>query len=661
MCSDFRSVFWPAVFTAAALALLVACSTQKKLAKLNKGEAELPTLMGKDTTSLVPQFDQTKAFRDTLKVIDDETGKELVFMKTLIDEKTGEAVASDVLEASTIIARFRNIAERNGEVDLYFDIIVPASVRDSRWQVQLFPTLYAMGDSLRLAPVIITGAEYRKQQLKGYEQYERLVASLKAGHYYEKRNFEVFLARNLPQVYSLRTDTTVVSDEAFRTLYGLTQQEILDHYTHKQHKVGARRMARLTRMHDSMKVFFEKDGTAFRLDTVLVDDKGTFTYEYMHTIRTRKGMRKVDFVLSGDILEKGDVVYRIPPSEPFSFYISSTSTLYSPEEKYLKKVLERRVAANMSISVDFAAGSAKINESRAENRAQLHNAKKIFSSLLQDKVYDMDSIIIMAYCSPEGKVSVNDELSLERGTNIAQYFTDYVVAQQDSLDAAMGMVMDESGHLRSMHRSSVPFISHSVGEDWLSLDSMVARDSVLTDEQKAEYMRLKNEKDLDWRERKLRRTDIYQYIRETYYPRLRRVDFEFYLHRKGMVKDTVETTVIDSTYMRGVEALRDMEYQTAADILAPYRDYNAAVAAVGADRNYFALEILNKLDATPQVHYMLAIVHARLGDEGKAVRHYMTACKMDHSLVFRGNLDPEISRLIKAYGLNKEEEDDFDL
>ena len=37
----------------------------------------------------------------------------------------------------------------------------------------------------------------------------------------------------------------------------------------------------------------------------------------------------------------------------------------------------------------------------------------------------------------------------------------------------------------------------------------------------------------------------------------------------------------------------------------------------------------------------------------------MKSVKQNPSYVYRGNLDPEISVLIKRYGLNQEEEEDF--
>jgi hypothetical protein len=97
-----------------------------------------------------------------------------------------------------------------------------------------------------------------------------------------------------------------------------------------------------------------------------------------------------------------------------------------------------------------------------------------------------------------------------------------------------------------------------------------------------------------------------------------------------------------------------MDYEAALAYLQPYADYNTAIAYMGLDRNYSALDILSGLKSTASVNYLLAIVHSRLGDEQEAVQHYLLACRQDNSFVHRGNLDPEIAQLIKTYRLNEE-------
>ena len=148
-------------------------------------------------------------------------------------------------------------------------------------------------------------------------------------------------------------------------------------------------------------------------------------------------------------------------------------------------------------------------------------------------------------------------------------------------------------------------------------------------------------------------------MRENLYPRLRTVRFDFHLHRKGMVKDTVHTTELDTVYMAGVAALKDRDYERALTYLRDYKDYNTAIAYVSLDYNASAMAILQDLPRTPQVNYMLALLYARNEDDQNAVQCYMDACRGDHSYVFRGNLDPEIYVLIQRYGLNKQDDDDL--
>ena len=208
----------------------------------------------------------------------------------------------------------------------------------------------------------------------------------------------------------------------------------------------------------------------------------------------------------------------------------------------------------------------------------------------------------------------------------------------------------------------IRFTPRSIPENWDDLYMFVQNDPVLNVDQKDAFNKIfDEEKDLDRRESKLKGTDFYSYLKDAVYPRLRTVKFNFFLHRKGMVKDTVHTTVLDSTYMRGVEALRDMDYETAVVLLGPYRDYNAAVAFMALDRNLSALEILEDMERTAELNYLLAILYSRTGEPEKAVECYMRACNENRSYVYRGNLDPEISVLIKTYGLNAEEEEVYDL
>ena len=634
---------------------VASCGTQKKLDAILYDNAPIPEIREAELPEIPIQ--RQRVMRDTVK-FRDSSGKEWFLMKTMTDAETGEVMAGDVLNEAVVTARFRHVAERNGRVELRFQVIVPPTVMDSRWQVQLNPDMFALDDSLRLDPIFITGSKYREAQLKGYQQYEKLIGTIVTDPtaFLERRNLEIFLARNLPEVYALKSDSTYVSDERFATIYGVTAQEIVDHYSHKA-KINRneRKKRRLTRMHDQLKSFLENEG--IRLDTVIVDEHGTFTYNYVQTVKTRPGLKKVDIVLSGEVLEKGDVIFEIPRGEPYTFYISSTSSLADPREKYVTRVLERRVASNLTLHVDFRKGSSEIEDTLGNNARELGKARKLLEQLMKDEEFDLDSIIVTASCSPEGQLALNNRLSQERSEHMAQYFETYLDAIKNRFAAdEPGIVYDEHGRRVAVAATRVPFVSRSISEDWRTLDLLIAADTTLTEADKMEFASYRSIKDIDRREYLMHQMRNYAYLKDSLYRHLRRVEFDFFLHRKGMVRDTVVTTQIDSVYMRGLEALDRTDYPMAANLLAPYKDYNTAVAFIGDDRNYGALEILSGMPATPSVHYLLAIVNARLGNQQEAVQHYMTACKMDRSFVHRGNLDPEISELIAVYGIHKEDE-----
>lgn len=152
----------------------------------------------------------------------------------------------------------------------------------------------------------------------------------------------------------------------------------------------------------------------------------------------------------------------------------------------------------------------------------------------------------------------------------------------------------------------------------------------------------------------MKKMPYYGYMREKLYPSLRTVDFVFCLHRAGMVKDTVHTSVLDSVYMNGVQALKNREYERALALLSPYKDINAAVAMIAMDRNLSALNLLETMQRDASVNYLLALAHSRLGNERLAVECFLLACRLDRTYVSRGNLDPEISVLIKKYSLDSD-------
>ena len=648
------------------LALAVSCGTQHKAQRLREKQlgAELRLPRQSDYVPEVPNI--AAPIRDTLRVTDLD-GREMILMRAIRDDATGEMVAAEQLDAAVVTARFRNVAERHGRIDLEFQDIVPQAMQDSKWQLRFHPDMFILEDSLRLEDVVITGADYRRAQLRGYQQYEKFLRRIVTDTlaFVDLRNLEIFLERNIPQVYALKTDTTFVSDEVFESYFGVTEQEAIEHYTNKfLRRRNERRKANRQKMFNRyVKTPILVDG--IRLDTV-IRSGGDFIYNYVQTINTRPRLRKVDIVLSGEIYEQEKQVYTIPRSEPLTFYISSVAAFVDGTERYKTVIISRNVEANTACNIDFRTGRYDIDERLGNNAREIAFVKENLRNLLLNETYELDSVTIAASASPEGSVKSNNQLTYRRSQFASDYFGKYISYVRDSVRREDGLFITvgddlREGTVRGSGRAArdIRFLSRSGGENWTALDDFVRLDTLMTEEQKADYFRLAELSDADEREKRMRAEPWYRHLTEDYYPRLRTVRFTFALHRKGMVKDTVHTTELDTAYMRGVEAIRDYDYELALTYLAPYQDYNTAVAYVALDRNLSALTILEGMPRSGPVDYMLALLYARQGDDQRAVQYYLDACRRDRGYISRGNLDPEISALIRRYDLNAEPDDDW--
>ena len=583
--------------------LLCACAPGRKAEAVRSGEvrARIEAVQETSLQSIASGTDNIR--RDTLSVRD-ENGNEVFLMRAARDEN-GEMVASDELDASMVVASFKNVAERHGKVDLRFDIIVPPGMTDSRWQIRLEPVLYIMEDSLSLEPVLVTGEDYRKAQRRGYERYGRFLGSIDTNpqSYLRRREFAIFMDRN-------------ASEAAAE--FGVTRDEAVEHYTRMAalHR-GERRDSRKDEMFRRyVKSPIISEG--LRLDTVIVADGGELRYSYVQAINTRPKLRKAEIELGGGVFSFDGPVCRLPESGRLTYYISSLSTLADDIVKYRMKVVERVAYANSVCRIEFPAGSAVLDTALGRNAAEMATIGANIKALSDMEEFEVDSVVVVASCSPEGPLQVNKRLSALRGKAVCDWL-------------------------------GAGFIPREVPENWHTLDALVERDTLLTAAQKADYGRLAGVRSPDAREDSLSRRDYYPYLRGEVYPRLRTVSFKFCLHRRGMVKDTIHTTEPDTLYMAGVQALKDRNYSRALDLLRPYRDFNTALAYCALDHDEAALSLLREMPPSAKGEYVKALLHARLGEEEQAVLSFMNACKMDPAFVHRGNLDPEISALLKKY------------
>jgi len=604
--------------------LLCGCSSTRKARQILDSA-------GKDVLLSLPSDKEAEKEAEEIVrevTVDSATHREgPMIMKAIKDEQTGEMVATDVISASKVTARFRHVAERFGKIRLEFDVTVPAALLESSWQLRFFPTMKMLGDSTSLDPIYITGKKYRDAQLRGYERYRAFLESIITDEkdLIHLGQLEVFLERYFPETYAMKRDSSLISDSTAENYFGVSQRTALEHYK----KQGL--IARNEKKKKNKEKMFHKFVASpivtehIRLDTVIVSPEGDFIYRYIQDVESKPGLRKIIISLTGGVFAAGNMIYRLPSPEDLTFYVSSLSTLADNSPHYVSKVVERNVYDYTLAFIDFAQGSSVIDTTLSDNASELRRICSCIDDMLSDYAYEPDSIVVSASCSPEGSFRFNSRLAGAR--------SDAVLAWLESLGE------DESWKL----------VSRSIPENWEMFEKMVINDNCLEEEARKRILGTVLEtQEKDEAERQLSRMPEYKYLREKIYPKLRTVKLGFHMHRAGMIKDTIHTTELDTTYMKGLEAMKNLDYKTAVTYLRFYEDYNCALALVAAAYNKTALEVLEKMDSgSPKVQYLTAVVLSRLGFKEDALHHYKLAAAKDPSMIHRANLDPEISELIK--------------
>ena len=361
-----------------------------------------------------------------------------------------------------------------------------------------------------------------------------------------------------------------------------------------------------------------------RLDS-LVEGRSTVTYYYSQAVKTDETSKKMLVTLQGQVLAVDDSAYRLPPSDTLSYVVSSMLSFVDTVPRYRIKVIDKFVTVEDRNYIQFFVGDTRVVDTLGDNRRQLDKITGLMRRIVEQQEFYVDTITLTAASSPEGAYAFNDRLSQGRAA-----------ALKRNLVRRYGRSIDTMLTVRW------------VAEDWQELTNrirtdreVVSRDAILE--------LIAEEKNPDRREQAIRQRfpKEYAYIRSVIYPQLRAVNFRYSLRRKGMVKDTIHTTELDTTYTRGVELLQKRKYAKALYILNDYNDRNTVVAHLSLDHNERAMELLATMPKDAVTEYLRAIACSRLGRKAEGREHFLEACRLDGRMEYRGNLDPEIAELLK--------------
>ena len=361
-----------------------------------------------------------------------------------------------------------------------------------------------------------------------------------------------------------------------------------------------------------------------RLDSV-VERRGMMTYYYSEEVPTDETSKRMSVTLEGKVVGIDDSAYRLPPSDTLSYVVSSMLSFVDTLPRYRIKVIDKYVTVTDRNYIRFLVGRTEVVDTLGDNRRQLDKIAGLMRQIVEQEEFYVDTITLTATASPEGSYAANERLARGRAEALKRYLVKRYGRQIDTM-----------------------LTVRWVAEDWDELTRLIRGDKELPHRDEILSL-IAAEKNPDLRERMIRQRypAAYARIKAQLYPLLRAVNFRYDLRRKGMIKDTIHTTELDTAYARGVELLQKRKYAKALYILNDYDDRNTVVAHLSLDHNERALELLATLPKDAVTEYLKAIACSRLGRKDEGRRHFLEACRMDERMEYRGNLDPEITELLK--------------
>ena len=671
--------------------LLVSCVTDHKLARVRISQPQMKEAVADTGFRLPRQITWT-----------DDKGKEHIVTEATKDSVTGEYITQMELSEITVMAKSKQVAERNGKINLDFIVTVPGELISNKWQVQLTPVAYKPADTLYLDRIFLSGADFAKMQKKGYMRYQAFMNSIIPDSLYlqklfDEKGYKKALAE-LEEEYFQAWKHEVISKERwidwsdkanarfalFNYRMERNRQAIAGYNSILEYLPAyyLRREMDGKYIPSKWKVFAEGN-YRIRTRNITPEDSVSITRRFTDYAKMAENRKRKE--QAGEMYEK---YVRFP------YEAARLDTVIKEGDNFVYYYKQELPATENTKKIDLTLDGQIL--SKDETKTQLPPSDTItyfISSMVQflDRsprykkkiITRKDEVNFRAYVTYK---SGSTEFSEDIGDNRAEidkvfetihginYTGEFLI---DSIrmtatsspegSADMNLFLSRGRALalkrylarRSDDREGVDtlFRPRWTGEDWNRLHELVLADDSL--ENKAYLLRIMKETDNpDSREYSLRKYPAdYKRIREKHYPLLRGVEFKFHLHRRNMLQDTVIMPVIDTTYMQAVKMIEDRQYRQALAILdVSYPDdYNTAVCLMSLGYDKRALEIMAGQPDTSDRNYLLAILYSRLKREEEALKMYVKSCDQDASKIWRGRLDPEINKLIVTYNLYKDE------
>ena len=542
-----------------------------------------------------PEIEDVERAVTRMRKISMNGGRDSAYLAEVERDSIGEVtMKGGTVPTVYVVAKSKTVAERNGEIALDFIIGIPATLQNNTWGLSLTPVVENNGTEEALQPLSIRGELFSEVQKRQYWQMNK------------------YLNRILGDTTGLSSTVSLAAKyyEAYNRYLGNNKKRLAEKLE--------------TTYKETISFPYLSDP---RLDSVLLR-KGELRYYYTQRYRPTKNTHRLHLYFRGHIDAIDRSQYALANSDTLTYTVTSMLSLLDNEPRYMLKVIDKYVEVRDRNYITFPVGRANVIDTMGQNLVQLAKIERLMDTLINQYEFFVDSITIIASSSPDGSMATNNRIAGERARSIKERLVRKFGHEVDTL-----------------------IRTRSIGEDWALLKRLIRHNSDMPNWEQITAM-IDQSRNLDVTEPQIRQQfpKDYAYMKEILYPQLRAVDFRYNLRRVDMVKDTVVLTVLDTTYMRGVQQLRDRDYVGALRTLNDYKSQNLAIVLLSLGYDEAALEILEQLppaEKNARTDYLSAIALSRINRPHEGLEYYLKAIQADPVLKFRGNLDPEIQILYK--------------
>ena len=270
----------------------------------------------------------------------------------------GQRVAALRIEQVTVVSRMRTVAERDGKVRLDFVVTLPEALLGRSRSVVITPFLHRQDEQIPLDDIIIRGALFDRVQQRDYWQYT------------------TYLGRFRPD--------SVRAERAFQRF---------------------------------VKYPYAQDA---RLDS-LIENRTSISYYYSQEVPTEETSRKMLITLRGRVEGLDDSAYTLPPSDTLTYTVSSLLSFLDTLPRYRIRVIDKYVTVNDRYSLSFRTGDARLVDTLGDNARELARIAALMERIVTQREFHVDSIVLTASASPEGRRTLNERLSRARAEALRSY------------------------------------------------------------------------------------------------------------------------------------------------------------------------------------------------------------------------------------------------